>query len=704
MERKRLLLTFTSLFLVVSSCGGGGGGGGEVSTSSNLVSGETAEITTETAPATTALSGTVLASVVRGARVCLEADDFSACTTTDAEGRFSLEVPQELQYATVRVESSSGVEVGKALVKVEEEMTITPITLADGSPTFAKLLKATIHALGGDPTGEAEAVDLSAPAEVEDAEGNPVDSVEEALKKGKRLKIRVGQTVCELSPASFLLSCTSPEGEVEVDCSKLETSYEKQTVPVAVPSTEVHLPEELTSPTPKKWVVVIYAEGDNDLQNALLLDTAEIAGALKGMADTEGVAVVELADSYSLEDGIYYSTPEGELKFFPYPGEIDGGNPETLSNFLKEVKEKFNPENVALILWNHGDGWRSTKFYAFDYNGGSQINTYMSVRQVVKTVKDAVKEGLPIRVVGFDSCEMGMAEVIWPLFKYAPTVEWVVASQLPEPAYGWDYEAWLKNLSPDSTPAEVAKAAVDAFKDYYENTEVYDGELTLGAFSRAGMENFVKALNDTQWTINSNYDDQDAWAWRERVLDQTAVGNDGFPFRGYADAVSVARALLDWNAENGDQTLDAVAWAEGVVDAYQQAVDSGDFYLYRRGEHDWSGIGVLFPKMEDLTTDSPYGRYGYYFFTDGQTYDYWASCNPETLTEETIINYPDGSEEYAVLEGPCNPFRNNYYFSEEYDTWIRDEDWVSLVSEYSSAVDSEPVVIVSSSSISSLSN
>jgi len=666
---RRALFALSFLTLALYSCGGGGGD-------------ETAY--TPPTPTKSTLVGQVVTSVVKNAKVCLENafQNFSACTATDKDGIFKIEVPYGLEVAKVRVETEGGKKIGDAWVKIDVNrgLTVTPITLSENSPTFAKLLKAAIHVLGGDPTVTAPEIDLSLSATVKDAAGEEVADIKGALKEGKELKIVVGKNDCTLDPAAFTLSCQTPEGKVDVDCTDIPVNYGGGTVSLAVPSTDISLPEFLKTIGSKKWVVVVYGEGDNNLQDFLKKDAQEIGLAVAQMPDPSKVEVIMLADFGSLEDGIYYSMPDGSWKFYPYPGEIDGGSPQTLKKLLMEVKDKFNPENVALILWDHGDGWRSreTRAVAFDDKG----SPYISLRLLVKTLKELAKEGFPVKLVGFDACEMGMAEVIWPLFKYVSTVEWVVASEILEPGDGWHYLEWLKELSPDTTTEELAKRAVDTYQGFYEESSNGSLEnLTLGAFSRKGMEEFIKVLNGTSWAAKYS-EDPAFWEWRDLVLDQTAIDQTDLPFRAYADVLSVAQAVLDWSVQREDRDSEVLNWAMGLVDVYDSLVKSGDFYIYKAGSYEWSGISVLFPRRKDFNDP-----FLYMVFTDGQTYDYFESCNPDTLTAEVVVQ-SDGNQTYQVTDYPCNPFRNNWIFDESSGSWHRDPDWVSLVEAYVNAMKS----------------
>lgn len=163
MKKKLGVLTVA---LLLAGCGGGGG---ELSTSSTSTS-TTKEIT-----------ATVESSFVKGALVCVKGT--SNCATTDDKGVAHLTVnslPVELE---VKVGGLVLGDVGSA----SDTVRINPLLLAEGDLQVAQAIANIIHALGGDPEGESTVVDLSG-VEVETP---PPESIEELLKEGKEVEIKV---------------------------------------------------------------------------------------------------------------------------------------------------------------------------------------------------------------------------------------------------------------------------------------------------------------------------------------------------------------------------------------------------------------------------------------------------------------------------------------------------------------------------------
>ncbi|WP_457677574.1 hypothetical protein [Thermovibrio sp.] len=161
---KKLLGALT-LGLIISSCGGGS------STSFNETGKE--------------ITATVESSLVKGAEVCVQGTD--NCAITDDKGVAKLIVKSLPVVLEVKV-----AELPLGDVKVNSDVArINPIVLAEGDDKVAAEIANLIHALAGDTTGSQEVVDLS---KVQ-VEANISGSIEEALKKGEKvdLKVKVGE-------------------------------------------------------------------------------------------------------------------------------------------------------------------------------------------------------------------------------------------------------------------------------------------------------------------------------------------------------------------------------------------------------------------------------------------------------------------------------------------------------------------------------
>lgn len=99
-----------------------------------------------------------------------------------------------------------------------------------------------------------------------------------------------------------------------------------------------------------------------------------------------------------------------------------------------------------------------------------QTKTYMDNRALttaLSEIKTKVLKGKKIDVLGMDACLMAMLEVGYQARQY---VQYFIASQEVELAYGWNYLAFLTSLAENEcSPQQAAQKVVGAYGDYYKD-------------------------------------------------------------------------------------------------------------------------------------------------------------------------------------------------------------------------------------------
>ena len=138
MNKKVVLSTALFAFggIIATSCGGGGGGSLSTSTS-------------------TTVSGAVQSSLVKGAEVCVNGTD--NCAITNDNGTFTLKVPKLPVTLEVKV---GNLPIGTVDAN-STYVPVNPLTLTNGDLALAPVVRAVIHALAGDTSGNATVIDLS---------------------------------------------------------------------------------------------------------------------------------------------------------------------------------------------------------------------------------------------------------------------------------------------------------------------------------------------------------------------------------------------------------------------------------------------------------------------------------------------------------------------------------------------------------------
>lgn len=213
----------------------------------------------------------------------------------------------------------------------------------------------------------------------------------------------------------------------------------------------------------KDWTVLVYLNADNNLDPFGLKDVREMEAI--GSSDRRNVVV--LIDREQGGAKTLYVKKGGSTVIEDH-GEIDMGDWRTLAEFGRMAVRDFPSRQLALVIWNHGSGWRQRgptweRGISYDDSSGNHINT-PALGRALAAIAEA--RGGPIDLLGMDACLMQMAEVCWEVRQHARIV---VASEETEPGNGWPYKGVLKPLAADPalSAAAFARAIVLAYRNSY---------------------------------------------------------------------------------------------------------------------------------------------------------------------------------------------------------------------------------------------
>lgn len=165
---------------------------------------------------------------------------------------------------------------------------------------------------------------------------------------------------------------------------------------------------------------------------------------------------------------------------------IDMGDASTLKEFLQWGRERFPAKRYAVIVWNHGQGYRLTAAEADaaareptdpdDQPDNHMAPTHRAVSSdgdtgsiIYNTDVRASLSGVfgaELRLVGFDACLMAMLKTAYELKGITPLV---VASEELEPGSGWNYATWARAITgaPTSDEAKLGSMLVASYRDQY---------------------------------------------------------------------------------------------------------------------------------------------------------------------------------------------------------------------------------------------
>ncbi|MCK6530746.1 clostripain-related cysteine peptidase [Myxococcota bacterium] len=250
---------------------------------------------------------------------------------------------------------------------------------------------------------------------------------------------------------------------------------------------------------PARWLFLVYMNGDNDLEAYIPHDLNE----LEEVGSGDGVHVVVQADripGYHSGDGDWTGTRRYYVRADGAPqqvgselvedlGELDMGDPAVLSDFLLWAMEEYPAERVALVLWNHGDGWGVTSpgsgLISSDDTSGSVISIADGeLREALQPFVDAHGS---LDLIGFDACNMASWEVGHSLRDQALAM---VASEATVGGEGLQYGPALDLLRSDAD-ADGADLAADMARQAVE----VGGEWTFSAIDLGGMDALAEAID-----------------------------------------------------------------------------------------------------------------------------------------------------------------------------------------------------------------
>lgn len=399
------------------------------------------------------------------------------------------------------------------------------------------------------------------------------------------------------------------------------------------------------SSRPVEWTVMIYMNGDNNLEEDALIDFLEMAQ----VGSTDEVNVVVQLDrngnyvpktderfAYWIETHRFRVTkrmmplPKNALKDIQL-GEANMGAGETLADFVEWTKRTYPAKRYALILWDHGQGWRGV---LSPTNEVRALVSRSGVHPFIRPVVGKVRLGFPFRtaigspfrslsfdetdrdklynqeiqlhlqqvlkgekfdVIAFDACLMGMIETAYAMRGIAGTF---VASEELVPGTGMQYDDWLNQLTanPRMDGQALGKVLVDSFEQRYGTaTDVRDANplTTLSAVDLTKVDQLAAAITTLSKSLIAKVKSEKSNIKSAReacsVYAPDALGDE----RDYFLHVDLARFCDELAARSRDQEIRNKAAAVSAI--IRSAVVRNYAGKGRRETFGSHGLAIYFP-------------------------------------------------------------------------------------------------------------
>lgn len=173
---------------------------------------------------------------------------------------------------------------------------------------------------------------------------------------------------------------------------------------------------------------------------------------------------------------------------------IDMGSADTLREFVRWARTTYPADRYALVIWNHGSGWRSRaalrgRAVSFDDELGTSIKIWELPTAIRPSSVDPALD-----VLLFDASLMQMLEVAYECRNIARSI---VGSEESPPGEGYPYHEILKPLmdNSDIAPAQWASAIPPTFVRWYNQNFPFYRNITQSAVDASRLEAVANALD-----------------------------------------------------------------------------------------------------------------------------------------------------------------------------------------------------------------
>jgi len=274
----------------------------------------------------------------------------------------------------------------------------------------------------------------------------------------------------------------------------------------------------------REWTVMVFMSAKNGLADVITENFRQ----LETVGSTEEVAIVAEVGKINWPDDDDFQSGSKRIFVTRNPEhsrlrtvvmqekkDADMGDWREMADFAVWAKAKFPARHYALIVVNHGTGWRSAYSGIFPLNkpltddigrkgeyqlAGISYDTQTGNHITTVEMGAALSQIGHLDIYAADACLMQDAASDYEIARYA---DFIVASEELEPGAGYDYAGIMKKLadSPNISAESFARHIVAANAAFYEaDTERYTRDklegFTLSAVKAPALEGLAKLLDD----------------------------------------------------------------------------------------------------------------------------------------------------------------------------------------------------------------
>ena len=225
-----------------------------------------------------------------------------------------------------------------------------------------------------------------------------------------------------------------------------------------------------TTAADSSWTVMVYMAADVtdplpwevDVNEMEAADHAEEVSVI-ALVDPPGTSNTMLLniehDEDLMNDDIVSEIVDDQGEVIRGEGDVNTGSAATLRDFIVFSATEFPADNLVLVLWGHGIGWRGV------CPDGTDLLTLPELRTAMSDAKQSIGRGIDLMVL--DVCTGATVELAYEVRGLA---DFLVGSELSVPADGLPYMQVLQALSvdPSCSVADFGETVAETYVEWAE--------------------------------------------------------------------------------------------------------------------------------------------------------------------------------------------------------------------------------------------
>lgn len=338
------------------------------------------------------------------------------------------------------------------------------------------------------------------------------------------------------------------------------------------------------------WTVMVYIAAANDMESVAKMNINQ----MEKVGSTANVTILVQLDTKTACYRYLIQRDNDESNInSPILGKMphqNSGDPAVLADFIKWGVKDFPAKHYALVLWNHGSGWKPTysrtlpRAICFDFVSNDALDTD-ELREAFESAN------IRFDFLGLDACLMQMTEVSTEVKDWTRVV---CGSQEDEPWDGWPYDLFLGPLvqNPNMDAVQLGQVAVSAYQSYYKNSGL---SATLSAVSTSPIPDLVRAIDNLGSKLASLYPSSS--------IDSVINSTQKFADDSYKDIFHFAQ-LISQNIPEARAEANAVLTLKSQLiianwQTYRENAQGLSIYLPTSGysEYEASYSSLIFGKL-----------------------------------------------------------------------------------------------------------